>query len=107
MSREDFYSMRMGEFFEAMDAFRKEAEGGRIHVGNLVRGLAIRVFNLLVSKKDKFKDERKFWPMPWDEPDEDEAAEVAKKLSSLSDEERQEKIKEFLTKVGHVGNSKP
>lgn len=107
MSREDFYSMRMGEFFEAMDAYREEAEGGRIHAGNLVRGLCIRVVNLFVSKKDRVTDERKFWPMPWDAPVEDEAEDVAKRLSRLSDEERQAKINDFLKKVGHVGNPKP
>ncbi|MBR4133105.1 MAG: hypothetical protein IKU04_01080 [Bacteroidales bacterium] len=107
MTREDFYSMRMGEFFEAMDAFRNEAEGGRIHMGNLVRGLCIRVVNLFVAKKDRVNDERKFWPMPWDEPDEDDAVVVAKKLSKMSNEERQAKINDFLSKVGHVGNTKP
>lgn len=106
MTREDFYDMRMGEFWEAMDAFRKEAEGGRIHVGNLVRGLCIRVVNLFVSKKDRIKDEREFWPMPWDEPDENDAAEVARRLSGLSNEERQEKVNDFLRKLENVGNTK-
>lgn len=101
MSREDFYSMRIGEFYEAMDAFRKEAEGDRIHMGNLVRGLCIRIVNLFVARKDRINDERKFWPMPWDEPDKDDAAEVAKTLSGLSNEERQEKINEFLSKLGY------
>ena len=99
--------MRMGEFFEAMDAFRKEAEGGRIHAGNLVRGLCIRIVNLFVAKKDRVTDASKFWPMPWDEPEENTAAAVAKKLSGMSDQERQEKINEFLTKIRHVGNPKP
>lgn len=101
MSREDFYSMRMGEFFEAMDAFRKEAEGDRVHVGNLVRGLCIRVYNLLVSKKNQVTDASKFWPMPWDDPDEDDAQAVARKLSRLSPEEQQAKVNEFLSKLGH------
>ena len=99
--------MRMGEFFEAMDAFRKEAEGGRIHAGNLVRGLCIRIVNLFVAKKDRVTDAGKFWPMPWDEPDERDAVDVAKKLADMSDQDRQEKINEFLKKIGHVGNPKP
>lgn len=106
MSRDDFYSMRMGEFFEAMDAFRKEAEGGRIHTGNLVRGLCIRIVNLLVSKKDRITDDRKYWPMPWDAPDVNDADEVARKLSGLSDEERQAKVNEFLSRLDNVGNAK-
>ena len=90
--------MRMGEFFEAMDAFRKEAEAGRIHVGNLVRGLCIRIWNLLVGKKERVRDERKFWPMPWDEP-EDTPLDTARELAALTDEERQAKVNEFLSKI--------
>lgn len=101
MTREDFYEMRMGEFWEAMDAFRKEAESGRIHMGNLVRGLCVRIVNLFVSKKDKVKDVCEYWPMPWDEPDEDDAQAVARKLSRLSPEEQQAKVNEFLSKLGH------
>lgn len=93
--------MRVGEFFEAMDAFRKEAEAGRQHTGNLVRGLCIRIINLFVAKKDRMTDERKFWPMPWDEPQGDDAVDVARKLGKLSDEERQEKINDFLSKLGN------
>jgi len=90
--------MRIGEFFEAMDAFRNEAEAGRQHVGNLVRGLCIRIVNLFVARKDRMKDETKFWPMPWDEVD-TKAEDVARELSKLSAEERQEKINEFLSKL--------
>ena len=90
--------MRMGEFFEAMDAFRKEAEAGRMHVGNLARGLGIRIWNLLVSKKDRAKDERKWWPMPWDEPD-DTSQDAARELAAMSDEERQATVNEFLSKI--------
>lgn len=106
MTREDFYSMRMGEFFEAMDAFRKEAEGGRIHVGNLVRGLCVRIVNVLVGKKEKVKDERDYWPMPWDEPKEDSAQEVARRLSKMTPEEQQAKVNEFLSKLKNVGDTK-
>lgn len=98
--------MRIGEFFEAMDAFRKEAEAGRQHTGNLVRGLCIRIVNLFVAKKDKMGDVRKFWPMPWDEPDEDDAVTVARGLAQMSDEERQSKINDFLSRLDNVGNAK-
>jgi sugar phosphate isomerase/epimerase len=43
--------------------------------------------NLFVAQKDRIKDERKFWPMPWDEPDEDDAVTVARGLAQMSDEE--------------------
>lgn len=97
----------MGEFFEAMDAFRREAEGDRIHVGNLARGLCIRVVNLFVSKNKKIRDAKKYWPMPWDEADKEDSASVAKKLSEMSDAERQVKVNEFLAKVRDVSNTKP
>jgi hypothetical protein len=92
--------MRLGEFFEAMDAFRRESEAGRIHAGNLIRGLAVRVVNLFVAKKDKIKDERKYWPMPWDEPDEDPDR-VARSLAKMTDEQRQAKVNEFLSRLNH------
>ena len=97
--------MRPGEFFEAMDAFRSEAEAGRIHAGNLVRGLAVRIVNLFVAKKDRIRDERKYWPMPWDEEDQN-AEDVARDLAQLSAEERQEKVNEFLKRINQDG-SKP
>ena len=101
MSRADFYDMRLGEFFEAMDAFRREQEAGRQHTGNLVRGLAIRVVNLFV--KAKYKSEQKFWPMPWDAAD-DAPGDVAEELAQMTDEERQAKVNEFLSKLDNVSN---
>ena len=98
--------MRIGEFFEAMDAFRKEAEAGRQHTGTLVRGLCIRIVNLFVAKKDKMKDVRKFWPMPWDERPEEDAVDVVKGLARMSAEERQDKINDFLSRLDNVGNAK-
>lgn len=103
MTRADFYDMRIGEFFEAMHAFREEAEADRQHFGNLIRGLCARIVNLFVAQKDRMKDERKFWPMPWDEPDEDDAVTVARGLARMSDEERQSKINDFLGKLKNVG----
>lgn len=97
--------MRIGEFFEAMDAFRKEAEAGRQHAGNLVRGLCIRIVNLFVVKKDRMKDEHKFWPMPWDEPVKDDAVDVARELNSMSAEDRKQKINDFLKKLKHGSNT--
>lgn len=97
--------MRIGEFFEAMDAFRKEAEAGRQHAGNLVRGLCIRIVNLFVAKKDRMKDERKFWPMPWDDPDKDDAVDVARRLNRMSAEDRQVEIDHFLNKLNHGSNT--
>lgn len=106
ITRSDFYDMRMGEFFEAMAAYRKEAESGREHVGNLVRTMTFRIFRLFASKKDqaKLKTEEKFWPMPWDEAD--DAEDMAKALARLSDEQRQERLNDFLRQLdGHGSKS--
>ena len=90
--------MRVGEFFEALDAFRKESEAGRIHAGNLIRGLCVRIVNLFVSKKGKIKDEHEYWPMPWDgEPL--KATDVASALAKMTDAERQAKANEFLQQL--------
>ena len=88
-----------------MDAFRKEAEAGRQHTGNLVRGLCIRIVNLFVAKKDRMTSEQKFWPMPWDEPVKDDAVDTARALRKMSNEERQEKINDFLKKLKHGSNT--
>lgn len=99
--------MRLGEFFEAMDAFRKEAEADRQHAGNLIRGLCFRIVNLFVARKDKIKDETKFWPMPWDrEEHEKKADDVARELAKLNPEERQRKINEFLSRLDNGGDTK-
>ncbi|MBR4227854.1 MAG: hypothetical protein IKR72_01975 [Bacteroidales bacterium] len=102
MPRRDFYDLRLGEFFEAMDAYRREAESGREHVGNLVRTQTFRIFRLFASKKDqaRLKKEEQFWPMPWDEPEED----AAEALAKMSAEDRQERLKDFLNKLDGDGS---
>lgn len=104
MSPRDFYDLRLGEFFEAMAAYRKEAESGREHVGNLVRTQTFRIFRLFASKKDqaRLKKEEQFWPMPWDEVDETEDAAAA--LAKMSAEDRQARLKDFLNKLDEDGS---
>ena len=104
MSRADFYDFRLGEFFEAMFAYRQEAESGREHVGNLVRTQTFRIFRLFASRKDqaRLNKEEQFWPMPWDEVDEKENA--AEALAKMSNEERQERLQDFLNKLDGDGS---
>lgn len=106
ITRSDFYDMRMGEFFEAMGAYRKEAESGREHVGNLARTMTFRIFRLFASKKDqaRFAREEKFWPMPWDAVD--EAEDRAQALARMTDEERTARLNDFLRQLDGNG-SKP
>ena len=99
LSRDDFYTMRPGEFWEAMTAFREDEEQGRMHIGELVRGAALRLFNLQLQRKDRIADPRKFWRMPWDEDPDTAEAEEQKRLVNLTDEERAVEIKKFLSKI--------
>lgn len=89
--------MRLGEFWEAMDAFNKHAEAERRHIGELVRGATLRLFNTQVAKESRLTDPAKFWRMPWDEVKEDENL---KRLNSLSQEERDSEAKKALQRLG-------
>ncbi len=99
LSRDDFYTMRPGEFWEAMSAFREDEEHGRMHIGELVRGAALRLFNLQLRRQDRIADPRKFWRMPWDEDPASEEQEEIQRLDSLSDEERAVEVQKFLSKI--------
>lgn len=89
--------MRPGEFWEAMNAHSTQVLEQRIHLGNLVRGATIRLWNLQVAKKYRIDDVRKFWPMPWDEPLDDDSE--IKRLAGLSEEETQKEVEKFFSKV--------
>ena len=91
--------MRPGEFWEAISAYNTEVTDQRKHLGELVRGATIRLWNLQVDKKYRIVDVRKFWPMPWDEPIEDDSE--IKRLASLSEEETQKEVNKFFSKVRH------
>ena len=91
--------MRVGEFWEALKAYRDEKDADRRHAGELARGAALRLFNLQLKKGSQILDPAKFWPMPWDEEKEED--EVVKQLDKLTDEERMEKAMELLTRVGY------
>lgn len=96
LSRQDFYDMTQGEFWEALAAFREEAETNRKHVGELVRGLALRVVNLFVKKP--YKSVEDFWPMPWDSRN-DKAEDIAAELNQMSQEGRDALARKFLNTI--------
>ena len=100
--RSDFYDMPVGEFWEAVEAHYKEVEAERRHVGEPVRGAALRLFNINLKKSDQIRDPRKFWPMPWDETE--EADEAIKEFNSMSDEQRTASAKELLKRIGWDNN---
>ena len=90
--------MRPGEFWEAMDAHNREKEADRRHMGELVRGAALRLFNIQLSPKDRISDPAKFWRMPWDEMT--MVDEELENFENMTDEERTESVRNFLEKVG-------
>ena len=98
MSRSDFYDMPVGEFWEAVEAYYKEVDADRRHIGELVRGAALRLFNINLEKSDQIKDPRKFWKMPWDEPMVED--EVTKGLNAMTGEERTASSRSLLKKIG-------
>lgn len=97
MDRASFYAMRLGEFWEAMDAYSKEKEADRRHMGELARGAALRLFNVFVDKKSRISDPAEFWRMPWDEEKVDEGLE---RIRNLSQEERALEAQKLIKRIG-------
>ena len=81
-----------------MDAHNKEKEADRRHMGELVRGATLRLFNLQVAQKDRISDPAKFWRMPWDEIT--TVDEEQDEFENMTDEQRAESARNFLNKVG-------
>ena len=94
--------MRPGEFWEALRAYNEQVSADRRHLGELVRGAALRLWNLQVSPKSRIKDARKFWPMPWDDALDSEQREI-ERLEHLDEDEAQKEIDKFLKKIGKYG----
>lgn len=91
--------MRPGEFWEALSAHNEEVLADRRHIGELVRGATIRLFNLQVTPKYRAKDPTKFWPMPWDiQKEVGEQAEIHR-LENLDEAGRQEEVSKFLSRL--------
>lgn len=106
MTREEFYLMRLGEFWEALQAHRQEKEEDRMHIGELVRGAVLRLYNSERQPSHQILNPSKFWRMPWDDPEEAEDNEI-KRLTSLSDEDRKAEIEKFLKRIHGEQQSKP
>lgn len=94
MSRQEFYEMPLGEFLEALESYSRKVEADRRHIGELVRGAALRLFNVQLRRKDQIKDPPKFWQMPWDESEEEQA------YVPMTKEESDRAAKALLDKLG-------
>ena len=91
--------MRPGEFWEALRAYNEEKGADRRHVGELVRGATLRLWNLQVKESSRIRDASKFWQMPWD----DVCTEVdeVRRLAGLSEDEARIEAERFLNKINH------
>ena len=96
--------MTPGEFWEALAAYADEKAADRRHMGELVRGAALRLCNLQLPRNHKIADPRKFWAMPWDEAletkEEEDNKRELERLDHLSDAERHATAQAFLQKIG-------
>ena len=93
--------MRLAHLLEAMTVYQEEKMADRRHLGELARGVALRLFNVQLRPKDRIKDPADFWPMPWDEQKE---REVEREVSSWTQEERDAKAKAFLERLKANGS---
>ena len=98
MTRSVFYETRPGEFWEALRAHEEEVIADRRHLGELVRGATLRLWNLQVKKENRVAKPAKFWPMPWDDTGSREEDEI-KRLASLSEDETRKEVDKFLKRV--------
>ncbi|WP_322290511.1 hypothetical protein [Paratractidigestivibacter sp.] len=94
MTRREFYEMPLGEFLEALESHSRKVEADRRHIGELVRGAALRLFNVQLRRKDQIKEPSKFWQMPWDGDDELQA------YVPMTKEESDRAAKSLLEKIG-------
>ena len=92
--------MSPGEFWEALRAYRDEKAADRRHLGELARGLGVRIVNLFVKKP--VRKVEAFWPMPWDG---NTADDIAADLNTMSREEREALAREYIKKTDQFFNT--
>lgn len=93
--------MRPGEFWEALRAYNDKVSADRKHLGELVRGATLRLWNLQVARTSRMTDPKRFWPMPWDEGGTD--ADEVRRLASLSEEDATKEAEKFFKRVNRHG----
>jgi hypothetical protein len=104
MTAREFGETRVGIFYEALWAYRQEKEADRRHLGELIRGATIRLFNTQVGKRSRVTDLDKFWRMPWDD-DRPTLADAVAALDSMTDEERLVSAEALLAKFDNDGTT--
>ncbi len=89
--------MRPGEFWEAIIAWSKDKEADRRHVAEVIRGCAVRLFNIQLKPSDQIQDISKFLRLPWDE--EEEIDPEVERLGRLTPEERNAEAQAFISRI--------
>ena len=100
MSRKEFYEMRPGEFLEALAAHNEEVAADRRHMGELIRGATLRLFNTQVTQKSRMRDPAKFWRMPWDDTRQAENDEIYR-LEHLDEEATKQEVEKFFSRLNN------
>jgi len=98
MTIKDFGECRVGILDEAIEAHNNERNSERKHIAELIRGATLRLFNLQLEKKNRYRSVEDFWPMPWDEKC-TKRKEADEKFSKMTDEERKEAAKKFIQRI--------
>jgi len=105
MDRREFGETRVGEFYEAMWAYRQQVEADRRHVGELIRGATVRLFNTQVERRYRMAEVEKFWPMPWDGNPSGSLVDAVRAIDSMTDEERRASAEALLKKFDEDGKT--
>jgi len=85
MSPDEFYEMRLRDFFLKLFAFRKEQEIDRRENAELIRLQTVELLNINLKDDDKIKKTSDLWKFPWD----NESEPVADKPKEVVDEQQQ------------------
>lgn len=97
LTPKQFGELRMPEFWSGIEAHVSEKEADRRHVGELVRGATLRLWNLQVKKQHRISDPAEFWRMPWDE--QPTKSERSENVENSSEEERNKMANDFIARL--------
>ena len=104
MTVREFGETRLGIFYEALWAHRQEKEADRRHLGELIRGATIRLFNTQVDRRSRQAEVDKFWKMPWD-GDSPTLADAVRAIDAMTEEERQASADALVRKFEEHGKT--
>lgn len=99
LQRREFYEMPVGEFLEALAAYRRKEAAERRHTGELARGAALRLFNIQLRRKDQIRKPSDFWAMPWDDEDGATAAPERDGGTPMKDEDGRRSLARLLARL--------